>query len=60
MGLFHKVGDQSDLYSKMIEAIVLGDWDIRTQRAYTYAIEHFEIGKIVEQYEEIYLKLLSK
>ena len=60
MGLFHKVGDQTDLYSKMKEAIVLDDWDIRTQKAYAYAVEHFEIGKIVEQYEETYLKLLSK
>jgi glycosyltransferase involved in cell wall biosynthesis len=59
MCLFHRVGDQMDLLTKMKEAVVLDDWDIRTQKAYDYAVEHFEIGKIVKQYEETYLQLLS-
>jgi glycosyltransferase involved in cell wall biosynthesis len=59
MCLFHKVGDQQDLLGKMQEAISLKDWDIRTDKAYAYAVEHFEIGKIAQQYEKTYLRLLE-
>ncbi|PZX49807.1 glycosyltransferase involved in cell wall biosynthesis [Algoriphagus ratkowskyi] len=59
MGLFHRVGDQGDLLLQMQEAVALDDWDTRTQNAFNYAAEHFEIGKIVRQYEETYLKLLG-
>ena len=59
MCLFHEVGNQTDLLAKMREAVASDDWDIRTQRAYDYAVAHFEIGKIVRQYEETYLRLLG-
>lgn len=57
--LFHRVGDQTDLLDKMDKALVLEDWDFRTQGAYDYAAEHFEIGRIVEEYENTYLTLLK-
>jgi len=59
MCLFHRVGDQEDLLVKMQEAVSLKDWDTRTDKAYEYAREHFDIDKIANQYEETYLKLLA-
>lgn len=59
MCLFHEVGNAADILEKMQAAIVLDDWEIRTAKAYAYAVEHFEIGKIVQQYEDTYLKLIA-
>lgn len=59
MVLFHRVGDQDDLLTQMEKALTLGDWDIRTQRAYDFAAERFEIGKIAQQYEQEYNELLA-
>lgn len=59
MCLFHSVGDQEYLFIKMQEAISLKNWGIRTEKAYAYACEHFDIEKIATQYEETYLKLLA-
>lgn len=59
MCLFHRVGDQLDLLSQMEKALVLTEWQERTQRAYDYAVEYFEINKISKKYEETYLKLLN-
>ena len=59
MCLFHRVGDALDLFEKMKEATLLTDWDIRTEKAYEYASEHFNIDKIATHYEETYLKLLN-
>lgn len=59
MCLFHEVGNAADILEKMQAAIVLEDWEIRTAKAYAYAVEHFEIGKIVQQYEDTYLKLIT-
>ncbi|WP_075352574.1 glycosyltransferase [Algoriphagus marinus] len=59
MCLFHRVGDQDDLLAQMQQAISLKDWDIRTDNAYEYARENFDIEKIATQYEETYLKLLA-
>jgi glycosyltransferase involved in cell wall biosynthesis len=59
MCLFHEVGNQTDLLAKMREAVELDDWDTRTQRAYNYAVAHFEIRKIARQYDEMYLSLIG-
>ncbi|MEP0711399.1 glycosyltransferase [Algoriphagus sp.] len=59
MCLFHSVGDQEDLLAKMQEAVSLQDWEIRTEKGYAYAREHFDIEKIAVQYEEVYLRLLA-
>jgi glycosyltransferase involved in cell wall biosynthesis len=60
MCLFYRVGDQTDLLTQMEKALVLTDWEARTQQAFDYASEHFEIGKISKRYEETYSKLLNK
>lgn len=59
MVLFHRVGNQADLLAQIEKALTLEDWDIRTQRAFEYAAEHFEIGKIAKQYEAVYHTLLA-
>ncbi|MHA7131832.1 glycosyltransferase [Algoriphagus namhaensis] len=59
MALFHQVGDSEDLLAQMGNALVMRDWEARTQKAYDYAAEHFNIEKIARQYEEVYLKLLN-
>lgn len=58
MCLFHRVGDPRDLQLQMEKALHLTDWDKRTQRAFDYAEEHFEITKIASRYEEVYHQLL--
>lgn len=60
MCLFHHVGDQADLFEKMLEAVKLTDWKTRTDKAYKYAALHFEVGKIAKQYEDTYLELIKK
>ena len=60
MCLFHKVGDWDDLYNVMEKAFLLGDWDERTKKAYEFAIQNFEINKIVNQYEALYDQLIDK
>lgn len=60
MVLFHRVGDQADLLAQMEKALTLSDWEVRTHRAYNYAAENFEIGKIANSYEETYKRLLTK
>lgn len=60
MCLFHKVGDQNDLYEKMSEALKLTDWSDRTSKAFDYAAEHFEISKIAKQYEDTYQRLIQE
>lgn len=59
MALFHRIGDSKDLMEQMEKAISLTSWEVRTQRAYDYALEHFDIEKIAQQYEEVYQKLLN-
>ena len=59
MCLFHKVGDREDLLSQMKRAIELEDWEVRTQKAFDFATEHFDVEKIARQYEAVYQKLLS-
>ncbi|MBN7812958.1 glycosyltransferase [Algoriphagus sp. H41] len=59
MCLFHRVGDWRDLARQIERALTLEDWDLRTHRAFDYAAEHFEIGQVVRQYEEVYLRLLD-
>jgi len=60
MVLFHRVGDQADLLAQMEKALTLSDWEVRTKRAYNYAAENFEIGRIANSYEETYKRLLTK
>lgn len=59
MCLFHRVGEPTDILTQMKKALVLDDWEKRTERAFNFAIEHFEIGKVVRQYEETYEHLLK-
>lgn len=60
MCLFHRVGNQEDLLNKMGKALILEDWQERTGRAFDYASEHFEIGKIARRYEDVYSNLLKE
>ena len=59
MALFHRVGDPEDLLAQMKKGVAINDWDLRTQRAYEYALEKFDIQKIAMKYEEVYKKLLE-
>lgn len=59
MALFHRVGDKSDLVVQMEKAVSMTDWQARTQKAFEFAVEHFDIWKIARQYEEVYRKLLN-
>lgn len=59
MALFHRVGDSEDLLGQMKKAINLTNWEVRTQLAYDYAVQHFDIETIAQQYEEVYQKLLN-
>ncbi len=59
MCLFHRVGDSDDLARQLKKALSLEDWEARTQRAYDFAVEHFNIEKISKEYEEVYQKLLA-
>lgn len=60
MALFHRVGDAADLLAQMQKALTLGDWEARTQKAFAYAVEHFDIQKIARRYEEVYRQLLNR
>ncbi|MDG1277531.1 MAG: glycosyltransferase [Algoriphagus sp.] len=60
MCFFHRVGDKEDLFDKMEKALILEDWQERTERAFDYASEHFEIGKIARRYEDVYSNLLKE
>lgn len=60
MCLFHRVGDSTDILTQMKKALALKDWEERTERAFNFAIEHFEIGRVVQQYEETYEHLLKR
>ncbi len=60
MALFHRVGDMSDLAAQMEKALSMTDWEERTQRAFEFAVEHFDIQKIARQYEEVYRQLLNR
>ncbi|MGM0944150.1 MAG: glycosyltransferase family 4 protein [Bacteroidota bacterium] len=60
MALFHRVGHSRDLLAQMEKALTLSDWEARTQKAYDFAVEHFDIEKIARQYEEVYQRLLAE
>ncbi len=60
MALFHRVGDKSDLVAQMEKAISMTDWQVRSQKAYEFAVEHFDIQKIAGQYEDVYRQLLNR
>ena len=59
MALFHRVGDAADLVAQMQKALILSDWEARTQKAFDFAVAHFDIEKIVRQYENVYRELLT-
>jgi len=59
MALFHEVGDLKDLAEQMLKALDDQHWKERTDKAFDYAMEHFEISKVAEQYEKLYDQLLE-
>ena len=59
MAIFHRVLDHTDLFNQMEKALTLKDWEVRTQRAYDFAVKYFDIEKIASQYEEVYCRLLN-
>lgn len=56
--LLFPVGNVDEMATQMIHAMSNRNWEERTERAFTFAMHHFEISKIAAQYEETYEQLL--
>lgn len=59
MALLFEPGDVEALATQMEKAIEYKHWHQRTEKAFNYAIEQFEISKIASQYEAVYDRLLK-
>jgi glycosyltransferase involved in cell wall biosynthesis len=56
--LLFPAGDVQALAAQMFQAMQDTDWQTRTEKAYAYALQHFEINNIAAQYEDYYDALL--
>ena len=59
MALLHPAHDIKELSRLILSALKDVNWSVRTQKAFDYAMEHFEISKIAEQYEKLYDEVLE-
>ncbi|MCH7408654.1 glycosyltransferase [Belliella sp. DSM 111904] len=59
MAIFHQVGDVADLANQLENALAVSDWDLRTNKAFEYAKAQFNIKKVVQQYEDLYQKMIN-
>jgi glycosyltransferase involved in cell wall biosynthesis len=59
MALLHEAKNREGLAEQMMQAWKDENWPERTQKAFDYAMEHFEISKIAEQYEAFYDEVLG-
>ena len=59
MALFHQIRNTADLSKQLQSALVMKDWPQRTQLAYDYALQQFNITKIVQEYESVYERFLK-
>ena len=54
MALFHEVGNINELASQMMKLMEDSHRKERTDQAFDFALIHFEISKVAEQYEALY------
>lgn len=58
MCIYYQVGNRNSLFQQMNNALNLEKWEHRTEKAYEFALENFEIEKVTKQHEDVYLELI--
>ncbi|SDS79310.1 Glycosyltransferase involved in cell wall bisynthesis [Gillisia sp. Hel1_33_143] len=53
-----KLGNIEDLSLKMEEALTLKNWNQKTNLAYAYALQNFDINKVCEKYDRFYERII--
>lgn len=57
--LFFQSGNIKELGDKMEEALIIKDWNERTESSFENARKNFEIKKVSKEYESFYRKILE-
>ncbi|HMP98981.1 MAG TPA: glycosyltransferase [Cyclobacteriaceae bacterium] len=60
LALFFPAGNVDALAERMLTALDCKDWQTRIEMIYNFALQHFEINKIADQYEATYDQLLLR
>jgi glycosyltransferase involved in cell wall biosynthesis len=60
MALLFPAGNVEVMADQMVKALQHTDWKVRSEKAYAYALDHFEINRIAAQYEAVYDQLLRR
>lgn len=58
--LFFSPGNLKEIHETLEKAATFSDWNWRTEKAFRYAKERFEISQISQQYEDFYFRIYKE